>query len=130
MGLDQYAHKRKVKWSKDYKTRVIRDDQIMYWRKHNRLQGYMENLWHDDDEGYGRSATFNNQDLYLRLDDILKLEQAITDKELPECEGFFYGGDSYDNYKEYGYEEDDQEFLKLAKQAINDGYDVVYNCSW
>jgi hypothetical protein len=88
----------------------------------------MENLWHEDEE-YG-SAIFNGQDLYLRLDDILKLEEAITDKKLPETGGFFFGGDSYKDYKEWGYEESDLEFLKLAKQAIDDGYDVVYNCSW
>ena len=128
MGLDQYAYKRKVEWEDDYKTRILRDEQIMYWRKHNRLQGYMENLWHEDEE-YG-SAIFNGQDLYLRLDDILKLEEAITNKKLPETGGFFFGGDSYQDYKEWGYEESDLEFLKLAKQAIDDGYDVVYNCSW
>tara|TARA_R110002167_G_scaffold48013_5_gene141925 strand:- start:74 stop:460 length:387 start_codon:yes stop_codon:yes gene_type:complete len=128
MGLDQYAYKRKVEWQDNAKTRILRDEEIMYWRKHNRLQGYMENLWHDD-EKYG-SMFLNGQDIYLQLDEILELEQVITDKKLPQTSGFFFGGDSYDDYKEYGYEESDQEFLKLAKQAINDGYDVVYNCSW
>ena len=128
MGLDQYAYKRKVEWEDNYQARIQKDEQIMYWRKHNRLQGYMENLYRKN-EDYS-APMFNGQDLYLQLDDILQLEKAIADKELPETGGFFFGGDSYNDYKEWGYEESDLEFLKLAKQAINDGYDVVYNCSW
>ena len=33
MGLDQYARIRKP------------GEEIMYWRKHNRLQGWMTDLW-------------------------------------------------------------------------------------
>ena len=35
MGLDQYA----------YRIKEGQGFEIAYWRKHNRLQGWMENLW-------------------------------------------------------------------------------------
>tara|TARA_R100001244_G_scaffold104496_2_gene77510 strand:- start:186 stop:551 length:366 start_codon:yes stop_codon:yes gene_type:complete len=121
MGLDQYAYKRKVKWSKDYKTKTTVDKQIMYWRKHNRLQGWFENFHAD---------VIECKDVYVSLDDILLLEKAIDNKELPQTEGFFYGGDSYEDYKEWGYEEQDQKFLQLAKKAINEDYEIIYGCSY
>ena len=39
MGLDMYAYRRGACQSKKEMT------QIAEWRKHNRLHGYMEDLW-------------------------------------------------------------------------------------
>jgi len=127
MGLDQYAYKRKVKWSKDYKTRVTRDNQIMYWRKHNRLEGCMEKIWRDK---YDYVDMFNGQELYLWREDLENLKQIIENKELPETTGFFFGGDSYDDYEKFGYAKQDKEFIKSALKALDEGYEVIYTCSW
>ena len=40
MGLDQYAYARPPR-----KRNNEDDIQIMEWRKHNRLQGWMQSLW-------------------------------------------------------------------------------------
>ena len=53
MGLDQYLYKRP------------KSKEIGYWRKHNRLQGWMQNLY----ENKGGDGTFNCVDLDLTMDD-------------------------------------------------------------
>ena len=118
MGLDQYARARD------------RGEEIMYWRKHNRLQGWMCDLWMkrtgNDDPGH-----FNCVDLLLREEDIDKLEEDIKNKKLPETEGFFFGSDTYEGniYEEY-YLKDDMAFIKSAREALDEGKEVVYSCWW
>ena len=41
MGLDQYAYKRDADEDEDGNITIAE------WRKHNRLQGWMEDLWED-----------------------------------------------------------------------------------
>ena len=38
MGLDQYAYAKESEGAEE-------QEELAYWRKHNRLQGYMEKLW-------------------------------------------------------------------------------------
>tara|TARA_B100000959_G_scaffold262775_1_gene301532 strand:+ start:2075 stop:2338 length:264 start_codon:yes stop_codon:yes gene_type:complete len=79
----------------------------------------------------GGTEEFNCVDLELTEGDILDLEVAIDDKELPETGGFFFGGDSYSEYDgEYGDKETDQKFIKDAKEALGDGWSIVYSCWW
>ena len=44
MGLDQYAYARPVGVESDDGKN---NEELTYWRKHNRLQGWMEELWED-----------------------------------------------------------------------------------
>jgi hypothetical protein len=113
MGLDMYLHKRP------------KGEEIGYWRKHNRLHGWMENLW----EKRGNTAEFNCVDLVLDNDDLNQLQKDIEEKELPTTTGFFFGGDSYDHY-DADMQQEDLNIIKNAKQAIKDGYDIVYSCWW
>jgi len=99
--------------------------EIAYWRKHNRLHGWMEELWRKK----GNEGEFNTEELLLELIDIVNLEKAILKNELPMTEGFFFGGDSYEDYEEH-YMTDDLKFVKEARQAINEGDDVIYNSWW
>ena len=118
MGLDQNAYK----VSQDGER-----EELAYWRKHNRLQGWMEARYADK----GGEGEFNCVDLELTGDDILDLEVAIDDKELPETGGFFFGDDSYERYdREHGDKETDQKFIKDAKEALDDGSKIVYSCWW
>ena len=99
MGLDQFAY-------------VINNNgekrEIAYWRKHPHLQGWMENLWeikgrpnaHEDKDIAGLSD-FNCVPLELTKDDLDGLEEDITNSHLPRTNGFFFGSDSDDHYKEY-----------------------------
>ena len=118
MGLDQYAMVRE------------KGKEVMYWRKHNRLQGWMTDLWMKK-TGNQDTSMFNCVDLILREEDIVKLEKAIKDKDLPETEGFFFGSDTYedDTYEKY-YLKDDLAFIKSAKEALDEGKEVVYTCWW
>ena len=122
MGLDQYA--------------MIREpgEEVMYWRKHNRLQGWMADLWMKRNNTEDPSG-FNCVDLILRSEDIDKLEKDIKDRKLPERGGFFFGDDSYgygdddDTYEKY-YLSDDMAFIKSAREALDEGKEVVYTCWW
>ena len=103
--------------------------EIMYWRKHPNLHGWMENLWTrkgrpglDPDDEY---KMFNGIELELTWEDLMELEYDIAHKALPSTQGFFFGDDS-DTY----YKKQDQEFIKEAKADLLCGLKVFYNSSW
>lgn len=141
MGLDQYAYAVTQGGENDGDETQLAD-----WRKHNRLQGWMEELW----EGKGRPfdgekdegnpmGDFNCVPLELTFIDIDELEESVLSKELPETGGFFFGNDSFDwedengkPYEEgdYYYKETDLEFIVKARKAIEEGKKVFYNCWW
>ena len=116
MGLDQFLYKKP------------KSKEIGYWRKHNRLQGWMQNLY----ENKGGDGTFNCVDLDLTMDDLDMLERDIKNDNLPKTQGFFFGDDSYDYEKEIleQQKKEDLEIVEEAKKAIREGYTVVYNCWW
>ena len=125
MGLDQYAFAAtSVEDLKDRNTST----EISYWRKHNRLQGWMENLYRTKSDDTG---DFNCVPLELTEDDLMALQDAINSKELPETGGFFFGHDSYEDYhSEYGYFKADQDFIKEAQAHLQNGKKVFYYCWW
>ena len=136
MGLDQYA----------YATPQGTDEQeeIAYWRKHNRLQGWMEQLWEDKgrpdfNEIANPMGDFNCQPVELTMSDIEQLEAHVENKALPETGGFFFGDDSFEwddedgkPYAEgdYHHKEADLRFIKDARKAFQDGKKVYYNSWW
>jgi len=136
MGLDQYA----------YATPKGTESQeeLAYWRKHNRLQGWMEQLWEDkgrpnfDDIG-NPLGDFNCVPVEITLSDLEQLEAEIVNKTLPETGGFFFGNDSFEWEDENGntpaegdyyYKKDDLQFIEKAREAIEEGKKVFYNCWW
>ncbi len=68
---------------------------------------------------------FNNQPLRLNLSDLEQLETAINRGELPKTEGFFFGDNADEEYKQQ-----DIEFIVAAREAISKGYDVYYDSWW
>ena len=75
MGLDQYAYSRPPR-----KRNSDDDVQLMEWRKHNRLQGWMQQLW--ENKGCPNAQTegdemgdFNCVELQLTAQDIVTLNQ-------------------------------------------------------
>tara|TARA_R110000824_G_scaffold235651_2_gene424484 strand:- start:282 stop:701 length:420 start_codon:yes stop_codon:yes gene_type:complete len=139
MGLDQYAYRRLPDEDSDGNITIVD------WRKHNRLQGWMERLWEckgrpnfdsSTDEAMG---SFNQVELEITLSDLEQLEAHVENKSLPETGGFFFGDDSFswtdENEKpfedgDYYHKETDLEFIKEAREAISDGQKVYYNCWW
>lgn len=132
MGLDQYA----------YAVKGEEEVPLADWRKHNRLQGWMEQLW--EDKGRPNPKTdgapmgdFNCVPLELTEEDLDNLADAIENFELPETGGFFFGNDSYfwndengDPFpeNEYWYKDTDIAFVINAKKALTEGGKVYYNC--
>jgi hypothetical protein len=137
MGLDQYG------FARPPRKRNSEDDiQIGEWRKHNRLQGWMQQLW--EDKGCPNARTegdemgdFNCVELQLTKADLDALEYAINNFEFPEANGFFWGSDSYfwndendepfpDN--EYWYKESDLIFVEEARKMLDKKWRVYYSC--
>ena len=137
MGLDQYAYARPPR-----KRNGDDDEQICDWRKHNRLQGWMQQLWEDkgcpnaNTEG-NEMGDFNCVELQLTAQDIDNLEYAIENFELPESSGFFWGSDSYfwndENDEpfpenEYWYKKHDLDFVEQARKMLDKKWRVYYSC--
>jgi len=68
---------------------------------------------------------FNCQPIRLNLSDLEQLETAINRGELPPTSGFFFGENADEEYKEQ-----DLEFIKMSREAINNGFHVYYNSWW
>ena len=130
MGLDQYA----------YRVKDGKALEIAYWRKHNRLQGWMENLWVEQgkpnmqkDEDGNVIDEFNCVDVEIGWEDIVQLTKAIDNRKLPETGRFFFGGDSYDYQNSNGDYQNlqaDLEFIEIAKIALDAGDKVIYSSWW
>ncbi len=135
MGLDMYAYVGRKGQREEYyeaegdyvdgewkpKNGAVKPREIMYWRKHPNLHGWMRKLW----ESKGGSGEFNGDELELTWEDLDELERAITHKQLPGTSGFFFGDDADDYYRE-----SDLQFIKNARAEIFVGLQVFYNSSW
>ena len=136
MGLDQYAYARdpRIKRDEEDEDDWGGDVHIMDWRKHNRLQGYMEQIWLEQGGEYGESwgDGFNGKEVKLGNDEINALEEVIKNRDLPETSGFFFGNDSYEDYEneDWGYLKSDLEFISEARRLLSEGFEVYYNSSW
>ena len=143
MGLDMYAYSVVQGGQQDGE-----EESLANWRKHNRLHGWMEELWEQkgrpyngdlDDLDQNGMGEFNCVPVELTLEDLDQLESDINEKVLPETGGFFFGNDSFswedDDGKafegnNYYHKETDLQFIKDARKAINDGKKVYYNSWW
>ena len=112
MGLDQYAYIRK-------------NTKEFYWRKHSKLQEFMENVWYQEQ---GNNEEFNCKELILTKKILEKLLKCVETNTLPESPGkFFYGHQFQDDAAKVS-QKADIKFCKEALQAIEDGKQVIYSC--
>jgi hypothetical protein len=129
MGLDQYAYRRLPDEDSDMNVAIVD------WRKHNRLQGWMEQLWEDKGRPNFKEADsqamgdFNCVEVEVTLSDLEQLEAHVENKSLPETGGFFFGSDSYEEYEEY-HKETELQFISEGREAIADGQEVYYSSWW
>ena len=138
MGLDMNAYAVVQGGERDGE-----EEHLAEWRKHNRLHGWMEDLWEDKGRPFNGKleenpmGDFNCVPVELTLEDLEVLEADINEKVLPETGGFFFGDDSFGWTDEdgnefadgdYHYKETDLEFIEKARQSIEDGKKVFYNC--
>ena len=136
MGLDMYAYScaragmyEDYYENYDFKTESSTSPQpkeLAYWRKHPYLHGWMERLWRTKvGEEIAADNSFNGIELELVWADLEALEKAVQSNELPPTEGFFFGDDSCEYYKDT-----DLAFIRDAKADLFCGLKVFYNSSW
>jgi len=127
MGLDQSAFRRDSKAEPETEGKTLE-----IWRKHPRLQGFMNDLFIERTGGHestyermGNPGMNTPDELELTLSDIDSLEDAVVTGTLPDAGGFFWGNDSSKHYYKQ-----DLEFCKKAREAIKEGDKVFYWCWW
>jgi len=133
MGLDQYAfinpreEKRTDDEGKEYTVKLAEKD--FYWRKHSRLQTFMEKRWV---EKTGKDAVeLNCQDMELNREDIIALVKAVNNGYADDfCEGGFFYGHEFQEEQANHYQEQDTEFCSAATLALEKGQKVIYTCWW
>lgn len=105
------------------KAEGLYDSDFAYWRKFNHLHGWMEQLYRKK----GGTETFNCTTVRLMPEDLDVLESLAKAKALAPTEGFFFGGQEL-------FDDDDRdtvlEFIAKARQAIADGYAILYDSWW
>ena len=126
MGLDQYAEGL---------------DKEFYWRKHARLQRFMskehtkqnpkEKRNNSDLEHLGFNGDSKNPNVNITKELLDRLEEAIKNDYYKyfASDGFFWGQQFQEEQVKY-YKRTDQQFLKAARKALEDGRVIKYNCSW
>lgn len=134
MGLDQYAYIASKAGQRDefyegadwvngdlVNENMSKPIEIAYWRKHPNLQGWMEKLY----QAKGGNGDFNGDELELTREDIDMLEHDVIHGNLPQTEGFFFGKNADDYYREQ-----DIAFCRRARADLFSGLKVFYNSSW
>ena len=130
MGLDMFAYKTRTPAgskcnARDGKIDEMGSEILHYWCKHPNLHGWMEALYLDNGGSVtGEWTDFNCNSVELDEDDLMRLEDAVKNDELPETEGFFFG-ETQDYHKA-----EDLQFIAKAREALTAGFHVFYTSWW
>jgi hypothetical protein len=126
MGLDQYAEGL---------------DKKFYWRKHARLQMFMsrehfeqnpKDQRNDSDlKHLGFNGDSKNPNVNITKELLDRLEEAIKSdyRQYFASDGFFWGQQNQE-WATKEYKDQDMQFLKAARKALENGRVIKYNCSW
>jgi len=138
MGLDQFAHIRDKQsgqmkqpdFEKVYSDKYEPTTDGFVWRKHSRLQQFMENIW--SEQNPDSSEAMNGEDeLTLTKDIITDLRKEIdSNYHNSFCSGGFFWGHQFQEEAVKEYSKQDVQFCDWALAQIEKGETVVYNCSW
>ncbi|WP_299832095.1 hypothetical protein [uncultured Roseobacter sp.] len=122
MGLDQYAYR------KTPETGEEGDSPAFVWRKHAKLQTFMEHLY---TARTGLDASdLNCGELRLYAADIDRLETAAKAGTLPACAGGFFYGHQFQDEQAEAYRAHDLAFCAWARAEMQAGSTVIYSCWW
>ena len=145
MGLDAYAG---FQEPQPENVKPINDDALydtlqaedgFYWRKHARLQEYMQQLWRvrefgEDAKFWGGLRMDGKHDLaeviFLEREDIERLQELVENDNLPFCPDGFFWGHQFQEESMKEYKELDLKFCKQALKWLDEGKKVWYDCSW
>jgi hypothetical protein len=94
---------------------------LHYWRKHPNLHGWMQRLY--EAKG-GQDRDFNLSAVALNRADLDALEVAIKAGDLPGTGGFFFGASDGSE------RDDDLEFVRKGREALQSGLAVFYVAWW
>ena len=125
MGLDQTAYITNYDPESGEKEVI----QEFSWRKHARLQQFMQETYLAD-HPESNWDDFNCEPLELTRDHIVKLKELVEQSRLPFCPGGFFWGHQFQEESQSEYEEQDLEFCETALQMLDKGHTVVYECWW
>jgi len=131
MGLDMYAYKvAKEHALGDFEIArneegvgIIADNDLHYWRKHHNLHGWMEKLYRSKG---GTKESFNCVPVRLTREDFDLLYEDVVNNRLPQTAGFFFGN----NPPDLDSIAEDIMFIKKARDAIDEGFEVYYDSWW
>ncbi len=125
MGLDMYAFSVPSSAAKgEFDVDTEFKNELQYWRKHNALHSWMENLYRAKG---GDAESFNCIPVRLTEEDLNTLIEDAKGHKLQSAQGFFWGG-SYDYNDEIANE--DIEFAHKALAEIDKGNAVYYDSWW
>ena len=124
MGLDQYAYINAKAVKNENSTA---HEPEFTWRKHARLQEFMEKLWHEK----GNEKEFNCVNLELTKGDLEELQKQVECNYYDHfCKGGLFWGHQFQEESMLQYLEQDRKFVADALQAVEKGNTVVYSCWW
>ena len=148
MGLDAYAGFQHTQHTfadnvepinHDVLSETLEHDEDFYWRKHARLQEFMQQLWRvknfGEEADQWRGLRMDGKHdyhglLFLEKMDILRLQELVQDDNLPFCpDGFFWG----QQFQEEAMKDNkpwDLKFCETALKWLDEGKKVWYDCSW
>ena len=122
MGLDQYAYR------KTPETGEEGDSPAFVWRKHAKLQTFMEHLY---TARTGLDASnLNCGELRLDAADIDRLGTAAKAGTLPVCAGGVFYGHQFQDEQAEAYRAHDLAFCAWARAEMQAGSTVIYSCWW
>ena len=135
MGLDQYA------FSAPDELTVVKDDdghfaikgihgEEFYWRKHAKLQAFFEDAIESGRLKPLIDGSFNCNPVKLDLPIVEQLYIALVKSELPNSDGGFFYGHQYQDETCEEYREQDIKFCAWAKETMEQGDHVYYDCWW
>ena len=157
MGLDQYAHvrNRKIDWKKYYsddeKESQAEQRDVFVWRKHARLQTFMNNKFAEQNaEAIKRQEELDKKkkkkDPFFDLghlgmngyDELYITEEIVKDLEAEWkdnyhhsfCSDGFFWGQQFQEEAVKEYKSQDKKFIEWCKEMIKNKQVVVYTCSW
>ena len=149
MGLDQYAKLKgqKLNFDKLFSDECNPIEDGFCWRKHARLQVFMNSQWIKQNEhkykkqlkDAGKGEPFNLSHLGFNAGEVVYMTEEVV-KDLEEAiktdyhryfasDGFFWG-QQFQEQSVKEYKKQDKEFLEFCKKALKNKQVVQYECSW
>jgi len=152
MGLDQYAHlrNRKINWKKYYsddeKESQEEQKDVFVWRKHARLQTFMNKMFEKQNAEQllkkRKDKDFNpfdmdhlgmngDDEVYITREVVKDLEEEIkSNYHNSFCADGFFWGQQFQEESVKEYKEQDKKFVKWCEEQIENKKVPIYTCSW